>query len=225
MKKFIAILLMLTLVVSFTACGNDIPDGSVNGTLKTDETTGTQNEDIPLSMGHAEGNVYESKFIGIGFDLPENWTFYTEEEIKKINNIAADMVDEDIAETLANADIIYDMYAQDAVTGNSVNINLEKMNPINSAFATTEQYTKLACTDLENALLSMGYEEVIANATTVTFAGEECNAIDVVATAENVALYEKIVCKKVGAYMVNITVATIRTDETDNVLDMFYPLD
>lgn len=225
MKKIIAILLMLALVFSFTACGDDIPDGSPNGTLKTDETDDTQNEDVPLSMGQAEGNVYESKFIGIGFKLPENWIFYTQEEINKINNIAADMVDEDIAETLANADIIYDMYAQDNTTGNSVNINLEKMNLISSAFNTAEQYTQLACTDLKDALLSMGYEEVIANATTVTFAGEECHAVDVVATAENVMLYEKIVCKKVGSYMVNITVATIGADERTSVLDKFYTLD
>lgn len=222
MKKIFSILLIMTLVFCITSCGESKSD--VKGSLKTEETdTNNKEEEVDLSLGLAEGNIYENEFLKIGFNLIEGWTFYTEEQIREINNISIDMVDEEIAESLKNANLIYDMYALDSF-GNSVNINLEKLNTVGSAIFSEEEYVNASLETLKDALKSMGFTSVTAEATTVTLAGEKHPAVYVVCANEQLTMYEKIVCKKVGKYMASITIATVFEDNTDTIISQFYAL-
>lgn len=228
MKKLFSVLLILTLIFCITSCGE--PKSDVKGSLKTEESD-TDNKsnkndkenEVDLSLGLAEGNVYESEFLKIGFNLIEGWAFYTEEQIREINNISMDMIDEEVAENIKNADLVYDMYALDAF-GNSVNINLEKLNTVGTAIISEKDYVNASIDSLKQALTSAGFTTVTAEATTVTLADEEHPAVYVVCSNEQVTIYEKIVCKKVGKYMANITVATVYEDNTNTVIDQFYAL-
>lgn len=222
MKKIFSFLLIMTLVFCITSCGE--PKSDVKGSLKTEETDRNNKEDeVDLTLGLAEGNVYESEFLKIGFNLIEGWTFYTEEQIRQINNLSIDMVDEEIAESLKDANLIYDMYALDSY-GNSVNINLEKLNTVGTAIFSEKDYVNASLETLKDALKSMGFTTVTTEATTVTLAGEEHPAIYVVCSNEQLTMYEKIVCKKVGKYMASITIATVYEDNTDTIISQFYAL-
>lgn len=222
MKKLFVMFLTMMLAISFVACGDS--DTDIKGSIKTENEKNTNTEEIELSMGHAEGNIYESEFIGIGFQLPDNWSFYTEEQIKAMNNIAADLMEEEYAEAIANANIVYDMYALDAL-GNNVNINIEKLNVASALAYTEEEHVEATVGTLEDALSSMGLGEVTANVTTVTIAEEEHHAIDVVCVGEQITLYEKVICIKIGRYMANVTITTVGNDATSEIIKQFYELD
>lgn len=226
MKKLFVIFLTAMLVVTFVACRDS--DADINGSIKTEnEDTITEDnaetDEKELSIGHSEGNVYESEFIGIGFKLPENWSFYTDEQMKAINNIAEDLVGEEYEEEISNAKIIYDMHATDA-NGNNVNINIEKLNAGSALTYTEEEYINASIGTLED-ILSAIEGEATAKKTTVIIAGEKHQAIEVTCLGEQMALYEKIICIKIGQYMANVTVTTVGSDNTSEIVKQFYSLD
>lgn len=203
----------------------NIEDSKTEVEEKEDEKDVVEKEEtVDLSMGKAEGNVYESEFLGVGFKLPEGWTFYTAEQIKELNGLTTDMLDEDIAETIKNASIVYDMMALDNA-GNSTNVNIEKVNAAQAAIITEEKYAEIAIPSLKNALSSMGFSSVTAEASTTKFAGEDAVCIDITCSNGTVTMYEKVVCKKIGTYMAAITVASAQTDTTEDILGQFYKLE
>ena len=229
MKKILVIFLATVLALTFTACGDSTSDSDIKGSLKVEEQdkenqNDDKNEEKDLSLGHAEGNIYENEFIGIGFNLPNGWTFYTDEQIKALNNITTDMMDEEYAQAIENATILYDMYALDTL-GNSVNINIEKLNVASALAYTEEEHVKATVGSVKDALSSMGLGEVTAKPTTVTIAGEKHHGIEVVCVGEQVTLYEKVICVKIGRYMANITIATVGSDTTSEIIEQFYALD
>ena len=227
MKKLLALLLISTCVINLAACGSP-KSTEVNGILETDETTSTESnaadeQEVDLSIGKAEGNVYKSEFIGIGFNLPSGWTFYTDEQIRELNNFTTDMLEEDLQKAIQDANLIYDMYAQDA-SGNNVAINLEKVSALGSVIHSEEDYIDASLPALKDALTSVGFSTVTTQKINVTLAGETHPAISIVASNGQVTVYEKVVCKKIGNYIACIAIATPNTDITDSVLNQFYAL-
>lgn len=209
MKKIVAVLLVLMMALGMVACTSD---KDVRGTKTT------------VSMGETEGSKYESKFIGIGFNLPSGWTFYTDEQIREMNNITGDMMGDKYAEQIKKADIIYDMMAIQTTTGNSVNINLEKASALGATITSEETYVKNGMSSVKQALESMGATNVTAKQTKVKLAGESLHAIELSMKINGVALYEKVICKKVGNYFACITVGTTGSDQTESVISQFYSL-
>lgn len=234
MKKLLAILLALVMALSIVACGGD---EDKTGEITNKETTTNESDDVegeiseqevevPVidTIGEAEGNTYENAFLGFGFTLPEGWSFYSKDQINELNSITQDMLDEDIAKQLEEANVIYDMYALDQY-GNSVNIVMEKISAIASIAIDEKTYAEASAQQLPEALKQIGLADVSTEITNTTFNGAEHVSIDVVGTAEGFSLYEKIICIKTGQYMVCVTVATTHENTTDAVLEYFYSVE
>ena len=215
MKKLLAILLAGVLVFSMTACaGNEDVSGQIIG----NET------EIAVSLGKAEGNVYESDFLGIGFNLPEGWSFYTDEQIRELNNLTKDMADDDVAKQLAEARLIHDMYAMDS-TGSSTTIILEKMSAISSTIVDEKTYAASSSRQIPKALESLGFTNVKTSIGSTNLCGNEHVTIDITATSSNGVLYEKVICVNVGQYIACITVTSLDEASTATILANFYSLD
>lgn len=239
---FAKIILIMAVVIvgALTACGSNDKE-NVRGEIKENSQTETENlknsenseevvseeteENETISLGKMEGSVYESKFIGLGWTLPEGWTFLTDEQMNQINNFAADMLDnEQLQDAIENATLVCDMYAMD-YTGNTINIQLEKLNAVANAIYDADTYVDASLKQLSTAMETAGYTDVQASKTTVTIAGKAQPGIAVQATYNGVVLYEKLACIKVGDYMCVITVATTIEDNTDSILSNFYALE
>lgn len=231
MKKFLAILLAAAMMMCFTACGfgrvmdaiDEIQDGNTVSQSIFDDFDDAE-PDAEFSLGSNDGSVYRNEFLGIGFNLPEGWTFYTDEQIRELNNIATDALEGDIAEQLENSSVIYDMQASDQ-GGSNVNVNLEKMSLSNSIIHDAESYVSESIGGIEEALKQLGFSEVISEITTTYFAGEERTAIEIVCTGEGIELYEKVVVMEVGRYIACVTAATVNENNADDILSNFYSLD
>lgn len=201
MKRIVALLLAFVCVFGFVAC---------------------KDKGKEVAMGKVSGNKYESEFIGIGFNLPSGWTFYSEEQIRELNNATADMLDDKYTEQIKKADIIYDMMAVNSKTGYNVGINLEKASALGAAVTSEKTYVKNGMADVKSALESAGASNVTTTQTKVTIAGESLHAIEVTCKMQGVAIYEVVACKKVGNYYASIAITTTGSNQTDRIISQFY---
>ena len=221
--KFLCLFMALSLLLCFTACGNKKED-DVRGQIH--ENTEESTEKDTLSLGKSQGTTYESAFIGLGWTLPEGWSFLSDKEMKALNNITTEQIDnEEIQEALKNAKVIYDMYAMNATTGDSVNITLEKLDPAVSLLYDESAYINASLTNLGAAMESSGYKDVQIAKSTIHFCGKDYEGIKLQASSGNIIIYEKLTCIKVGNYMAVIVAASTKEATTETIFENFYTLD
>lgn len=217
MKKFLALIMCFTMIFVFSACGDSDVRGEVDG-KKSDTVTQEEKE---YSFGLIQGAKYENEFIGIGCEFDESWTFYTEEQIKQLNNISADLMGEELAESIKNATIIYDMMASNT-NGSNVNINLEKVGLIQNAAIDIKTRLENTLPSIKEGLTNMGLTNITSEITTVTFAGKKTDAIKITGDINGVKLYETVMCIKTNQYITSIAVTSVNTDKTGDIISKFY---
>jgi hypothetical protein len=112
MKKFLctflSVVMVLSLCLALVGCGPEDVRGDVvnnateNKTPSENKTpTGTTapaETEPDFSMGKATGSTYHNDFLGLSCTLPGDWMFYTDEQMKQLNNITGDILDKDLAE-------------------------------------------------------------------------------------------------------------------------------
>ena len=211
MKKLLAIILSVVFVLCLaTGCS-----------AKPSENVKT---DAKLTMGTVNGTTYENEFIGIGCKVDDGWTFASEDDLKALIDITIDKFDEKYQEQLEAAAIVYAMQVTDASTGNNININLEKLTGLNKNM-TASKYVDSSLGQMSTALESAGFSNLQIQKTEVEIDGTKHAAIAINADFSGVKIYEKVVCIKCDDYMANITLATVSSDTTDELLSKFYNLD
>lgn len=226
MKKVIGLLLVFMMI--FAVCGCGASETDIRG-----EYTGSSADEMPetdilskeFSLGETSGKTYRNEFIGIGCDLSEDWSFYTDEQIKELNNISIDMMGEDAKEIIENATIVYDMYATDSGGFNNINVNLEKVNPaqllaLDLAESLEEQFPVI-----EESLSNMGYENLNHEISTIEIDGKAMVAMYLSGQINGVDSYQVCFQKKCNGYLANITLSTFFEDNLSQLASSFYWLD
>ncbi|MGN0584944.1 MAG: hypothetical protein ACI4JD_05750 [Ruminococcus sp.] len=237
MKKIIGLILCLSFVMTAAGCGDK---EDVRGTVETSvteaaETAEVQNDDDSaaeaaeeedFSFGSVNSNVYENKFIGIGCKLDNNWTFYDDEQIKQLNNITMDAIDEDVAEMINNADIIYDMYASYSDEMTNININLENIGVLQYAsFDVAENFEKNKSI-LSDTYENMGYSVESMEPVKIEIDGKEFDGMCVKASIDSLVMYQTLFGIKCGGkYLASVTVTSFNDDITQDIVDTFYLTD
>ena len=240
MKKLLICLLACVLILAMAGCAADQTGG--NGTTATHPNTNASTPSDPsteptvpsqpapsqsdpsgeLSLGVITGTKYENTFIGIGFDLPEGWSFYTDEQIKELNNIAGELAGQDYLDALKNATVIYDMMAASATQTDNIIVNLEKatsaqLNSLNLA-SNFEASFSLIKSSLEN----MGYQNVTHEVVTLTIDGQDFTAMNISATISGVTMYQTSIAIKCSGYLASLSVTTFDAAGTASLLENLY---
>lgn len=218
----------------FTLCACDNDDAAKNddeddvrGSVTTTPTQGStpdnnQNTTEPeFSLGQTSGSTYTNEFLGLEFVAPAGWTFYTDEQILQMNNIASGYYDEKTKEQLKNASIVYDMLATQPSTNNTVNVNLQKLLPIQLANLNIKKELESQISVVRTSLQNMGMTDITIEYQKVTVDGKEYDALVVFAKANNVPMYEVCFAFRKSNYLASVTVCSIRTDTTASLLDCF----
>ena len=235
MKKILAILISLSMLICFTACGDNNGD-DVRGEIKEnnqataenseDTQQDTQGETQKISLGQSEGSTYDRTFIGLGWTLPEGWNFLSDEQMNQMNNIVADMLDsEQLQAAIEKASVICDMYAINYTNGSTINIQLEKLSAMANVVYDANTYVDTTIGQLSSSLEMMGYTDIQITKTTINVAGTEHPGIALQATLNGVAIYQRMACIKVGDYMCVIATATALEDSNDSIFANFYALE
>ncbi len=191
MKKFLrlAIVSALTLVtvLSLVACGG------------TDKNT-------PFARGAINGNVYHSDFAGVTFTKPDNWKFSTDEEIAKLLGVGLDVLqsgDKFDASELAST---IDFQASDPATGNNVNMSVEKLNPINAATVSIDDYIESFRSTLTTQF--QGMSATFGDTTETTIGENTYKRVTANVQMSGVSMQQVYLLRKVGKYVVCITMTS-----------------
>ena len=80
MKRAAGLLLALVLVLSMAACGKKDGDGG-------DSQSGFQ-------RGTIENGIYTNTFVGIGCQLSDDWTYFTDEQLAELSGVVAESSEE-----------------------------------------------------------------------------------------------------------------------------------
>ena len=258
MKKLLAILLALTMIFAFAACGStpdedevrgdqnvnttqasdpaednttapsgdvtDTPAGDITDT-PADETTNAPEADVTepeFSLGAVEGLNYENKFIGIGCNLPSDWTFYTDEQIRELNNLTADLAGEDYVEAMKNASVIYDMYAASKDQFKNINVNLEKVEPIALSMVDLADIFEQNEAMIKQTFENMGYTNITFEHGTVMIENESFACMRSTAQINGIAMYQLCFATKCNGYIANFAITTFNENTVDDILSNFY---
>ncbi|MBQ8974608.1 MAG: hypothetical protein IJ072_02655, partial [Oscillospiraceae bacterium] len=175
MKKLV-IAMTLVLALLLTACGS--------ASEKSGTVTAT---DENLEIGQVVGGKYENKFFGIGCDLDENWTFYTEDQLAELSGFVSESLDNNTAKSkLDSGSTVFDMYAYADEGLESVNIVMENLGVLYGNILDENAYVTASMDQLSKALEGQGYENVSCESTTVNFAGAEHAGIKLSAQYQSV---------------------------------------
>lgn len=214
MKKLLALLLAVMMLFTVTGCGSTAGEDEIRGEQEV--------SDEAYSAGSVEGLKYESSFIGIGCNLPEDWSFYTDEQIRELNNVTTEVAGEEYEKMMQDAQIIYDMYAISGNQVDTVNVNLEKVNSVALLALDMADYYEQTVESIETAYNNMGATSFDYEIGKTTIGGEEFDSMSIVAEINGTKLYQTAFAKKCSGYVANITVTAIDEATVKSLLDSFY---
>lgn len=231
MKKLIALLLALCLLFSFAACGNtsgddddDIRGSVVNDDDKDDkdDDDDKEKEEKEFSQGSLKGTKYENEFIGIGVEIPNDWSFYSDEQMKELNKLTEDYYSEEAKEAIKNADVIYDMFAANADGSNNINIVLEKHTVLKIAAMDLEKEVPKTFDAMKQTYENMGADSFEAEMDDIEIENEEFTSAKYATVISGVTLYQRQIFIKCGKYLATVTVTATSEAELENLSESFY---
>lgn len=206
MKKFLALLLVATLLVSLAACGSK-DDERIMGVYTEDTRT------------------YENSFIGIGCKLDAGWDVFSAEQIAELNGLLASQTDDEaIAKQLESSGTAMPFYAQKEEGLVTLNITLEDLGLLYGSLLDEKQYAEKSIDQVKPALESMGMSNVTTEIGSITFAGSDHVSISISGSLQGISFYETLVCVKTEKHMALITAGSYMTDTTKDILALFYAL-
>lgn len=240
MKKLIALLLSACLLVSMCGCTlidsfmEGFKQGFEEGISQDDSGVSTDDSEVEptkapkkskeFSLGTYSGKTYENDYVGIGFQLPDSWRYYTDEEMNALNQVSTELVGDEYAKLLETKDLAYAMMASSSADMENVYITLEKSNVVQGMVDMKTIYQNsmpLTTKSLENA----GATNVKCELGTIVFDGKVVDAMYVSSEMAGFHLQQLAVMRKTGNHIATIGITTTDKDRLQEILDMFYELD
>ncbi len=196
---------------------------TTTGSKTTTTTSGSHNEGF--RFGSTAGGTYTNDYIGIGCKLDSSWTFKSDEEILKLNNLTKDLLDEDIAELLESAQVIYDMMAVHSNGMDNVLINLEKTSVLQAALTDLKAMLEQTVPTVESALTGMGYTNFAWEVGEATIDGKRFAALKNSSEINGVTMYQLTLVFRCNQHLASLCISTYGEDKTNQILNTFYLLD
>lgn len=167
MKKLTALFLALVLLCSLAACGKQSavrrPDDDSSSSaaqaepprapgVSEPEEEEPEEPEEPRQMedylGSWNGNVYSNKALGLSFVMPEGWTCSTDEELLEMIDAAvnSDFLSDrtKLAAGLSKSRMFYGLFAEDPVSGTSVQLMFLNMEGTSGSISEEECARQMA---------------------------------------------------------------------------------
>lgn len=230
MKKWIVLMLTLVLIFSMTACG-EAQESSVAGKVEPSAEP-TEASEKPVSMGRLEGGTYINEYTGYACALDSNWAFYTAEELQELpENVQEILADTEIGDNMEGIAQFTDMMAENVeelVTVNVMYTKLGMQERLAYAVMSDEQIIDEVLKQKDSmfaAYAQAGMDVQSMEMVTINFLGEERVALKTVSDVQGVAQYTlQVFDYRLGQYSVTLTATSFIEDNTQWVMDQFYPV-
>ncbi len=202
-----------------SASPSDLVDS--DGAIEAAASSGEES----LILGTTKDGTYTNTFIGVGCVLGDEWTYYTDEQIREMNGIALDALDDEIANMVKQAEIIYDMTAT-ADEGNvSINILFQNLSKFGDIEFSESDFVDAGIEGLKMSLESMGLTINECTRVEVKFAGSDRYATYVHSTYEGIDIYQEIIYIMKDGYVCCITLVCKTANNLSKLADCFYVLE
>lgn len=174
-------------------------------------------------MGELNGDVYENEVLGFGCKL-EGWHVYSEEEIAQVNQVAQGQMDEQLRKMLEAAQPINIMIAQS--TDNTLNVNIQAQD-VTSSLAVFEvmgmkSVAENSLSMFKQSLEASGFTDVDLSVGEVVIGEETVTCVKGSYKLSGFPMSFVQPWLIHGNYMTTITLTTIMSDKTDEILQNFY---
>lgn len=233
MKKTISLLaVVLALTLLLTGCAGKAPQTGITTTTKPAEET------VDVSLGQVEGSVYENAFVGYGCALDENWAVYSAEELQDLSDLTKEMLkDTELLESSEQYHYFLDMKAENATDLTVINVGytyLSVKDRLANALLNEEQLVDSTISQKDTLAESFAATGITLNSmekAQINFIGQQRWAIHTDAVISDEAIGDvpyyvlQIFDMTPGAaYYVTLTLASYLDDNTEALLDLFYPV-
>lgn len=180
---------------------------------------------VKIEKGVVDGRVYENKSIGLGYNLPANWKYLSDEELVTIYNFSKNLIDDesynDYIDTLGK---VHDMVAT-GEDGSNVQIAIQDMSSLGGdvynidpeAFS-KEMAESLKAQLAENTAIKNQRTDAISR----KIERQTLYGIEMVNDINGNTVYQMQLYKFVGTYMVLIAVTAPKNDLANKYLNYFY---
>lgn len=187
-KIWKGILLLICVLVIATGCGKDEKE---------------------ISLGSWDGNTYKNEFLGVTYNKPEDWTRYTDEQIKDVMDLGSELTDSSsFSKKLAELTSVTYMMSS-AADGSNVILMSER----NLTNVSGETYAGKLKSQLES-LDSLSYQ--LSDIKTETIDGKEFVTLE--ASVQNIK--QKYYIYKLDKHLVSLIVTVVSTD-ANSVIEQF----
>ena len=175
-----------------------------------------------FTLGTVNGNIYENTFIGIGCTLGSEWTFFSDEQIKEQNSVAADLAGEEYKKLMESAAVVYDMFASHSNQINTIVVNLEKTDKLQLAVLDLDAYFENTVPSIKQALGNMGFTNITHNIGSVKIDSTDFTCLNVISELGEFKMYQTIVAIKCNGYIACLTFSGDSTEAINSALECFY---
>lgn len=239
MKRLLSVILILVIAFAITACGkNDDTDTSKNkDTEKSTVEKSTENTEEPTVddvvdkkfsaeylLGSTSGDKYENEFLGLGFTLPESFSYKSEQEMRKLNSMTSDIIGEEYEKLVREAELLYAMYAGNPDSSENVNILLQNVDADALKNISVTEYFEKVLPSVKTSLEGLGATDIQHEVGKINIDGTDYDCLEITSKYGEVDLYQtQIVCIK-DNYIGTITVTARDEESTKEIYDCFYVL-
>lgn len=228
-KKLLSLLLALIMMLSLTACfGAEEDDdyevdddlkGQITSTEKdSEEEKETEEVNKPtLGLGDTKTDKWENAALGLGFALPEGWSFSSKEELDEANKGTLDMLgDSELTEAIKDAQLYYDMKAIDQ-NGNNISVLFEKM----SVPMTEENYAKASISSNKAVFEQLGATNAKVEEKTFTVGTKTFKGLLSTYTYQNIDFECAQLLVSVETHMAVVSITAL-TEDVEDIIGNLY---
>lgn len=192
LKNVLVLLIIGSMLFLLTGCGKKEEESKK-------EEKPAEEQKREFSIGKWEDNVYSNDFLGLKFNLPEDWESSSKEEIAEMMDLGSELLNDDqkAAAEISKLNAAYYMMVNDPNSIDSIILMSEK--------STIDYTTEFYINQLKSQLTSVSSIKYTIEGTSKEKVGNvECDALTVSATASGLKTTQRYYVYKIDKYFVAI---------------------
>ena len=216
-KKTIAVLLICTLFLVMTA-GASAPSDA-------------EEEDIfGTAIGEIKEDTYVNEYFGLGFDLPKDWQFFTEEELAEMMDITLKVIDDEelkdlMKDSMESGNGVTNMAAKNSAGTLNINMRLKKYENDVLKTLSEESILDMLSAPVKEMLESAGYKDLELEIREIEFAGEKKQALFINGKFYNLPMYQAELLLLGEDYYAVVTFTSVLEDRLEEQFECWHALE
>ena len=211
MKKIIALLVSLSVLISFTACG---------GRSQQEDTPKEPQVQLVLGSYNEDKTVFTNESMGITVTVPQDWYIFSDNDIAEwfLDGVTGDEYSAWTQEDFAQQITIPDMAMQDLFTGANINLQYENLDvSANGLDIDEEHYAKLS----QKQLNGLGFNYEYSDLNDVQLNGQDYKWFSATGSNDGLTFTQYFIMRRVDNYMVVFVTTSYEDHDVQFFFDMF----